>query len=73
MSQYYEFFCPVKILAGLAALAHLPFELSQLNASRPLLLTDNGVKSANVLAPLTQALNEGGVNIALEYSAAPTD
>ena len=73
MSQYYEFFCPVKILAGLAALAHLPFELSQLNASRPLLLTDNGVKSANVLAPLTQALNEGGVNIALEYSDVPPD
>lgn len=73
MSQYYEFFCPVKVLAGLAALAHLPFELTQLNASRPLLLTDNGVKAANVLAPLTEALLEGGINIAAEFSDVPPD
>mgnify|MGYP003112778502 FL=1 len=29
MSQrYYEFFCPVKVIAGKAALEHIPYELA---------------------------------------------
>jgi len=27
---YYEFFCPVKVIAGSAALEHIPFELATL-------------------------------------------
>lgn len=30
---YYEFFCPVKVIAGNAALEHIPFELATLGAN----------------------------------------
>jgi alcohol dehydrogenase len=47
--SYYEFFCPVKIVAGNKALEHIPFELSTLQASRPLIITDKGVRGAGLL------------------------
>ena len=37
--MYYEFFCPTKIMAGHAALEHLPFELETLGVKRPMLVT----------------------------------
>ena len=42
MSRYYDFFCPVKLLAGEQALEQLASELASLGARRPLLLTDKG-------------------------------
>ena len=36
---YYEFFCPVKVIAGNAALEHIPFELATLGAKRPMIIT----------------------------------
>ena len=36
-SPFFEFFCPVKIVAGLAALEHIPFELAARGVSRPAL------------------------------------
>ena len=54
--SYYEFFCPVKIIAGHSALEHVPFELSTLGAKRPMILTDAGVRKAGLLAPVEAAL-----------------
>ena len=54
---YYEFFCPVKVIAGHAALEHIPFELATLGAKRPLIITDKGVRANNLLAPIEAALN----------------
>ena len=50
---YYEFFCPVKVIAGHAALEHIPFELATLGAKRPLIITDKGVRANNLLAPVS--------------------
>ena len=52
---YYEFFCPVKIIAGHAALEHIPFELATLGAKRPLIITDKGVRANNLLNPIEAA------------------
>ncbi len=52
---YYEFFCPVKVIAGHAALEHIPFELATLGATRPLIITDKGVRTNNLLAPIEAA------------------
>lgn len=46
---YFEFFCPVKVMAGHKALEHIPFELAALQARRPLIITDRGVVSAGLL------------------------
>ncbi len=40
--KFYEFFCPVKVIAGKAALEHIPYELSGLAAKRPMIITDKG-------------------------------
>ena len=44
MSAYYEFKLPTKILSGDGALEHIPHELEGLGASRPLLLSDQGLE-----------------------------
>lgn len=72
MRDYYEFFCPVKVMAGVAALDHLAFELTQLNASRPLLLSDTGVKSAGLLAMIDTSFASANLS-AYEYTEVPPD
>ena len=72
MSQYYEFFCPVKILAGLSALDHLAFELSQYNVKNPLILTDSGVKAAGLLDVVLDSLNTSNMATTI-YDNVPPD
>ena len=72
MSRYYEFFCPVKILAGLSALDHLAFELGQYNAKNPLILTDKGVKSAGLLDIVLNSLAASNISVNV-YDDVPPD
>ncbi|PAV26980.1 alcohol dehydrogenase [Tamilnaduibacter salinus] len=74
MSQhYYEFFCPVKVVAGKAALEHIPYELSGLSASRPMVITDKGVRGAGLLDPVIEACEEGGQEIVTIFDDVPPD
>jgi alcohol dehydrogenase len=54
--SYYEFFCPVKVVAGNAALEHIPHELRTLSAERPLVITDKGVHGAGLIDHLPPVL-----------------
>ncbi|MFH2099304.1 MAG: iron-containing alcohol dehydrogenase [Pseudomonadota bacterium] len=47
--SYYEFYNPVKVLAGNKAVDNIPYELSLLSARRPLIVTDQGVVGAGLL------------------------
>ena len=71
--SFYEFFCPVKILAGVRALEHVPFELRALGATRPMLITDRGVRDAGLADAVRAALEEGGVTLAASYDEVPPD
>lgn len=74
MSQrYYEFFCPVKVIAGKAALEHIPYELSGVSATRTMLITDKGVRAAGLLEPVLEACEEGGQEIVSIYDDVPPD
>jgi alcohol dehydrogenase len=73
MTPFFEFFCPVKIVAGLAALEHIPFELAARGASRPLIITDRGVRTAGLLEPVQGALKSGGVSAELVFDDVPQD
>lgn len=73
MSRYYEFFCPVKVIAGQAALEHLPYELTGLGASRPLVITDKGVRNAGLLEPVISACEESDIRMAAIYDEVPPD
>lgn len=70
---YYEFFCPVKVIAGHAALEHIPFELAALGSSRPMIITDKGVRSNNLLAPIEAAFETTDAVIGCIFDDVPPD
>ncbi|MGO1502731.1 MAG: iron-containing alcohol dehydrogenase [Marinobacter sp.] len=70
---YYEFFCPVKVIAGKAALEHIPYELNGLAATRPMIVTDKGVRAAGLLDPVIAACEESGLDIVSIYDDVPPD
>jgi alcohol dehydrogenase len=71
--NYYEFFCPVKLIVGARALENIPFELGSLGATRPLLVTDRGVAGAGLVDKLRDILGAGGLQIAAVYDEVPPD
>jgi len=70
---YYEFFCPVKIVAGNAALEHIPYELRSLSAERPMIITDKGVNGAGLIDHVLGAFAESGMEIVEIYDDVPPD
>lgn len=70
---YYEFFCPVKVIAGHAALEHIPFELASLGAKRPMIITDKGVRSNGLLAPIEAAFESTDVELGFIFDDVPPD
>ena len=70
---YYEFFCPVKVIAGHAALEHIPFELATLGAKRPLIITDKGVRANQLLAPIETAFESTDAVIGGIFDDVPPD
>ena len=72
-NEYYEFFCPVKIVAGFKALEHIPFELTSHGASRPLIITDKGVRGAGLVDIVTHALSAVEMNVVDIFDDVPPD
>ena len=70
---YYEFFCPVKVIAGHAALEHIPFELATLGAKRPLIITDKGVRGNHLLTPIEAAFESTDAVIGYIFDDVPPD
>jgi len=56
---YYEFCCRVKIIAGHDALEKIPDALAQLNAGRPMIVTDKGVAGAGLIDIVVDAIKDG--------------
>ena len=70
---YYEFFCPVKVIAGHAALEHISFELASLGSKRPMIITDKGVRTNNLLAPIEASFESTDVVIGFIFDDVPPD
>jgi alcohol dehydrogenase len=70
---YYEFFCPVKVIAGNAALEHIPFELATLGAKRPMIITDKGVRGNQLLTPIEAAFESTDAVIGCIFDDVPPD
>lgn len=73
LPTYYEYFNPVKILAGKNALENIPYELGQLGCKRPILLTDRGVIKAGLKKIFIDALAGSKIIIAATYENIPQD
>ena len=72
-SRYYEFYCPVKIIAGLKALEHLPAELAERGCSAPMVLTDKGVRQAGLIDHVELAFEEAGISLGPVFDDIPPD
>ncbi len=70
---FYEFYCPVKMIAGMSALDHLPHELKSRDCHKPLVVTDKGVRAAGLLDIVLKSLTEAGVNDLPVYDSVPPD
>ncbi|MEW6673554.1 MAG: iron-containing alcohol dehydrogenase [Thermodesulfobacteriota bacterium] len=73
LPSYYEFYSPVKIISGMKALDNLPYELEQLGASRPLIVSDRGVSDAGLVEFVIDAFSESAVSIGAVFDAVPPD
>ena len=72
-NSFYEFFSPVKIIAGHAALEHLPFELATRSIQRPMVITDRGVREAGLLALVEAILAAASSPIAVVFDDVAPD
>lgn len=72
-TDFYEFYCPVKVIAGKAALEHIPFELGTLGASNPLIVTDKGVRGAGLVDHVLTACAESDLPVDNIYDDVPPD
>ncbi|MPM56723.1 1,3-propanediol dehydrogenase [bioreactor metagenome] len=70
---YYEFFSPVKICSGHKALNNLPYELDQLGATRPLIITDPGVTKAGLVQQVIDTFADSDIKVAALYDQVPPD
>ena len=71
--DFYEFFCPVKTVAGYKALEHMAFELRSRGVSRPLVVSDRGVVGAGLVAAVTEALESDGISPGGLFDEVPPD
>lgn len=70
---FFEFFCPVKIVAGESALEHVPFELAALGSKKPLVITDKGVRGAGLVEVVLEAMHAGSGDRPPVFDEVPPD
>lgn len=73
MRDYYEFFCPVKIVAGFKALEHIPFELGVLGCSKPMIITDKGVRQVGLVDKVLEACEASNLSVVEIFDGVPAD
>lgn len=71
--EYYEFFSPIKIVAGKKAVGNLAFELRALNSEKPLIITDKGVSNAGLIQKAVNSFDNTNLRPAGVYDDVPQD
>lgn len=72
-TQLFRFYNPVKIISGENALDSLGYELKQLGAKRPLIITDQGVAAAGLITLVAESLAGGAFPSDTIYDRVPPD
>ena len=72
-NEYYEFFCPVKMVAGFKALEHISYELTSHGASRPLVITDRGVRAVGLVDIVVNAITAADMQVMAIFDEVPPD
>ena len=69
----FRFYNPVKIVSGENALESLGYELKQLGANWPLIITDQGVSAAGLITSVKDALDKAGRPAGILFDRVPSD
>jgi alcohol dehydrogenase len=69
----FRFFNPVKIVSGENTVDNLGYELSQLGAQSPLILTDKGVAENGLVDLVRGVLDKGGKTVGGSFDKIPAD
>ncbi len=73
LPSYYEFFSPVKIISGKRAIDNLPHELEELQAKKPLIITDKGIVLTGAIDLVKSLFKEYHREIPVIYDDTPPD
>lgn len=73
LPSYYEFLNSVKILSGRNALENIPYELKNLGASRPIILTDNLLAKIGLVDHVVNAFKGSDIVIGTIFEDIPPD
>lgn len=71
--EYYEFFNSVKIVSGYKALENIPYELSRVGATRPIVITDKGVVQAGLVKHVIESFAGTDTTIGAIFDETPQD
>ena len=73
LPNYYQFYCPVKILSGQLAVSNIPFEMNLLGCKRAMIVTDKGVVKAGLIDIVKSAFADSDVRIGHILDEVPQD
>ena len=73
LPKYYEYCARVKTISGTKSLEQIPEALLNLNASKPMIITDKGVSQAGLIKIVTGAMKSKTVKVGAIYDDVPPD
>ncbi|MCM1991044.1 iron-containing alcohol dehydrogenase [Oceanirhabdus seepicola] len=73
MEKYFEFYSPVKLLAGEGGIENIPYELSNLGAKKPLILAAEPIISNKIIDILLGALEDYKMDVGKVIHDIPID
>ncbi len=73
LPHYFEFFCPVKILAGDNALDNMPYEVTLLGSTTPMIITDRTIAQLGTMELVKGIFRENKMTIGAIYQDVPPD
>ncbi|MFY9396919.1 MAG: iron-containing alcohol dehydrogenase [Desulfomonilia bacterium] len=71
--NYYQYFCPVKILSGHSAVTNIPYEMDILGCKRAMIVTDKGVLGAGLINIVKEAFADSDKEIGYIFDETPPD
>lgn len=71
--NYYQHFCPVKILSGSDAAVNIPYEMGILGCKKAMIVTDKGVVAAGLINIVREAFSDSDKEIGYIFDETPPD
>ncbi|MGC9196159.1 MAG: iron-containing alcohol dehydrogenase [Syntrophobacteraceae bacterium] len=67
LPNFYEHYCPAKIIAGQRSLSNLPFEMGRFGTKRALVVIDEDIYKTGFIHLLEQAFTDSGLSLGLVF------